>query len=141
MSVDTKSIVLSKELSIEKFSSTIYNSLKKLIHSKIDKNLSLKERLNSQIWRIDNTINFSSDMKMATISFKYNNENRTLYLFNNLSDRYQPLDNEDPKYIWSLGSWGSHVEIMNHLNDDMRKVTNNDIFYIKEDCNEDWVKV
>lgn len=93
---------------------------------------------NKDKWSNGVTSVTTNDFGSFFINFRINGESRNLFVTHTCSNDYSDIYKGD-KIIFSLGKWGICEEIMMVIADSIKEF--GDVYYIENDCDDNWVKL
>ena len=144
MSVDTWGKTKGIKDDVNLVATAVVDALDKVIAAKIQESGSLRH----PDWKRCKIIFNPGEHPTMWINFTYNGEGRQMFFsfrtpFCENAHFPEDLRGEDNTFSWHISVWGSHEEIMDIVNQAVKSVTRNPVYYQKDDCSGDntWYKV
>jgi hypothetical protein len=154
MGVDTKMFIAAKKEAILEIMPKVITALNKWQRNELDRYANLKgfdnrisfivrdkeAGVNKNLKEYSNGITScdTHDFGSFNILFTVNGESRQLFITHSCSSDYSDTYEGD-KIIFSLGCWGMSEEIMMVVAKSINDL--GEIYYVKNDCSEDFVKL
>lgn len=141
MSVDAKAFVIADKSEFKSLAKSVVKNLNKWIRERLDVEISSDEQWINRAHYLSNnkdftngvTVSVSDDFEYYQIHFRLSGESRMLSMFTNCDCDVRHLTEKDV-FIFSIGHWGLHEEIMSVLCNTLADF--GEVYYDENDCDD-----